>query len=397
MIKAIKTESDYEAALAAIDALMDLDPDPGTTEADELEVLTVLVRDYEHSKCEHALPDPVDAIQFRMEQQNLTQRDLMPYIGTRSKVSEVLSRKRSLTLPMIRALHTHLGIPARVLLQEQPEGHLSSEAIEWDRFPVRAIVNRNWVRVNYANLHEHAREIVQALFDPLTPQGGLAALYRTGEHVRSARPMDQYALLAWTARIIALAQKDPPHVQYAPGTVTLEFMRELAQLSPKEEGPLLARDFLKAHGISLVTERHLPRTYLDGAAVLSEKKIPIVGLTLRHDRLDNFWFSLMHELAHSALHFENMAQGFYDDLELEETDDPLEAAADALAGEALIPEEEWEKGPAKRLRAPEAAEYLANRLGIHVAIVAGRMRHHFGSYRILTHLVGHGKVRKLLE
>ena len=84
MIKAIKTKSDYEAALVAIDELLDMDPDPGTAKADDLEVLSVLVQEYERNKYEKSLPDPVEAIQFRMEQQELTQRDLVPYIGSRS-------------------------------------------------------------------------------------------------------------------------------------------------------------------------------------------------------------------------------------------------------------------------------------------------------------------------
>ncbi|MBN1458441.1 MAG: ImmA/IrrE family metallo-endopeptidase [Armatimonadetes bacterium] len=397
MISVIKTESDYEAALSAIDELLDADPDPGTPDADRLEVLSVLVQEYERKKHGRSLPDPVDAIQFRMEQQGLTQRDLVPYIGSRSKVSEVLSRKRPLTLSMIRALHAHLGIPAEVLLQDQGEGDLPSDSIEWDRFPVREIVRRNWVRTACAHLQDHAEDVVRALFDQLSPELDLAVLYRTGRHVRSARSMDQYALAAWTARIMVLAQQDPPGTEYAPGTVTPQFMRELAQLSPRERGPLLARDFLKHHGISLVTELHLPRTYLDGAAVLLGGGMPIVGLTLRHDRLDNFWFSLMHELAHIALHFGNVGQGFYDDLDLKDARDPCEIEADRFAGEALIPKPEWDNSPAKILPSPEAAEHLAGRLGIHTAIVAGRIRRERNSYKILTQLVGHGKVRELFE
>jgi len=118
-IKVIKSKSEYETALAAIEDLIDRDPDVGTLEADQLELLTLLVQDYESKTFQRALPDPVDAIQFRMEQENLTQRDLVPYIGSRSKVSEVLSRKRPLTLSMIRALHSNLGIPAKVLLEER--------------------------------------------------------------------------------------------------------------------------------------------------------------------------------------------------------------------------------------------------------------------------------------
>ena len=110
--KVIKTQEAYEAALAEIETLIDLNPQAGTPEAEQLELGSLLVEQYESEKFPIGLPDPVEAIEFRMEQQGLTPRDLIPYIGSRSKVSEILSRKRSLTLTMIRALHEGLGIPA---------------------------------------------------------------------------------------------------------------------------------------------------------------------------------------------------------------------------------------------------------------------------------------------
>src|SRR6056297_1563828 len=112
----IKTETDYEQALSRIEELMDADA--GTPEADELELLATLVEMYEDAHYPIDMPDPVDAIRFRMEQAGLKQQDLVPYMGSRSKVSEVLNRKRPLTLSMMRGLHRGLGIPAEVLLQE---------------------------------------------------------------------------------------------------------------------------------------------------------------------------------------------------------------------------------------------------------------------------------------
>src|SRR5437763_6688795 len=119
IMKGIKDQESYELALAEISNLMDSDPQPGTPDADRLELLILLVQDYETKNFPIEIPDPIEAIRFRMEQQNLSQRDLVPYIGSRSKVSEVLSGKRPLSLSMIRALHTKLGIPAKVILQEQ--------------------------------------------------------------------------------------------------------------------------------------------------------------------------------------------------------------------------------------------------------------------------------------
>lgn len=119
--KLIKTEADYEAALARIEEVFAAHP--GTPEGDELELLTLLVERYEEQEFPVALPDPVTAIRFRMEQEGLKQKDLAPFIGSQSKVSEVLSGQRSLSLAMIRNLICGLGIPAEVLLQK-PGGPL---------------------------------------------------------------------------------------------------------------------------------------------------------------------------------------------------------------------------------------------------------------------------------
>ena len=114
--RSIRTEEEYEAALARIDEIFDAEM--GTAEGEELDELADLVESYEDKHYPIGLPDPISAIEFRMDQAGLTQRDLIPYIGSRSKVSEVLSGKRDLTMSMARALHEHLGIPADVLLQK---------------------------------------------------------------------------------------------------------------------------------------------------------------------------------------------------------------------------------------------------------------------------------------
>ena len=114
--KVIKTESEYAAALARIEKLMDAKP--GTPQGDELELLSLLLHDYEEKVFPIARPDPVAAIRFRMEQQGLGPKDLVPFLGSRSRVSEVLSGRRRLSLKMIRALVGGLRIPAEVLLGE---------------------------------------------------------------------------------------------------------------------------------------------------------------------------------------------------------------------------------------------------------------------------------------
>lgn len=115
-IRPIKTKRDYEKGLRRIEALMSAQP--GTDEGDELEVLATLVEAYEQKHFPVSAADPVEAILFRMEQQGLERKDLEPFIGSRHRVSEVLNRKRNLSLDMIRKLHSGLGIPLEVLVGE---------------------------------------------------------------------------------------------------------------------------------------------------------------------------------------------------------------------------------------------------------------------------------------
>ncbi len=115
-IKPIRTDADYDEALAEIGGL--LDAPEGSPDADRLEVLSTLAESYEESHHPIEPPDPVEAIKFCMEHMGLTRKDLEPLIGGRGRVSEVLNRKRRLSLSMIRNLHAGLGIPAEVLIRE---------------------------------------------------------------------------------------------------------------------------------------------------------------------------------------------------------------------------------------------------------------------------------------
>ncbi len=393
--KVIKTDADYSAALATIERLMDQDPEPGTAEANNLELFALLVQDYESKRFPTSIPDPLTAIRFRMEQQNLSPRDLVPYIGSRSKVSEVLSGKRPLTLTMIRAIHSGLGVPAKVLLRDRGSDFTEEDNnIQWDRFPIRELVKRGWIAAKATDVGDRAQELMQRFFAPIGIPNLVAARYLKREHIRSARTMDRYALATWSARILIRAS-ERPSPEFKPGTVNLEFMREVARLSWSAMGPLLAREFLEAHGIELIIEPHLPRTFLDGAAMMSDAGRPVIGLTLRHDRLDNFWFVLLHELGHVSKHLAGGIESFFDDLDTSSLNDRKEREADQLAGEALIPASEWAKSPAKSLPSPEAAEHLAKELNIHPAIVAGRIRYERRNFRILHQVVGLGEVRRL--
>ncbi len=115
-IKPIKTDEDYQTALAEIDCLFDASPN--TPEADRLEVLMILVQAYEREHFDTSLPDPIEAIEYYVESRGLSRLDLEPCIGSRARVSEILNRRRPLTLRMIRNLEAGLGIPAEILIQQ---------------------------------------------------------------------------------------------------------------------------------------------------------------------------------------------------------------------------------------------------------------------------------------
>jgi HTH-type transcriptional regulator/antitoxin HigA len=116
-IRPIKTDTDYRQALTEIESLMSAESN--TPEGDRLDVLTTLIEAYERAHFPMDLPDAIDAIKFRMEQQGLTIADLEPMIGRKNRVHEILTGKRRLTLRMIEGLHTQLGIPAESLLKQR--------------------------------------------------------------------------------------------------------------------------------------------------------------------------------------------------------------------------------------------------------------------------------------
>jgi HTH-type transcriptional regulator/antitoxin HigA len=401
-ITPIRTEADHKAALARIDALMDAVA--GTSEADELSVLADLVEAYEAKHFPIELPTPVEAIRFRMEQAGLEPRDLEPYIGSRGKVSEVLSGKQPLTLAMIRALHTHLGIPAEVLVADASRGgnKASTSALDWGRFPINEMAKRGWIR-SVASTKAKAEELIGEL---IASAGGMKAvpmpLCRRNDAMRQNAKTDTYALLAWCLKALAASRDQKLTGTYKTGSITLEVLTELSKLSAHDDGPKRARDALSDLGVHLVSVSHLPKTYLDGAALRGiEGGAPVVALTLRYDRIDNFWFSLLHELAHVGQHFNGAVEAFVDDFSLRDApsrkEDPKENEADEWAEEALISRDQWATSGLTARPSYSGIIAFSQRVGVHPAIVAGRVRHQTRNFRAFAPLLGTGEVRKQLE
>lgn len=393
----IKTDKGYENALSRIDGLMDAKH--GTSAMDELELLTALVEMYEDKNYPISPPDPIEAIKFRMDQLGLTQKDMVPYIGTKSKVSEVLNGKRPLTLAMMRSLNKNLGISADVLLKE-PGGSFPEEMqdIEWHKFPLVEMAKRCWIPKK-KDLKENAEELMRNF---ISQAGGLEtvsiALFRQGKGARYNSKMDPYALTAWCIRILSLARKNPLQYKYVKGAIKKNTMREIARLSYFDNGPLLAKEYLEKQGIHLIIVPHLPKTYLDGAAMLMPDGTPVIGLTLRYDRIDNFWFCLLHEIAHIAKHLTASNQIIIDDLDLRGHDasfeDKVEKEADEMSLDGLIPKKVWQKNSIKGKVTAQHVYDLAAQLKIHPAIIAGRVRYERNNYKLLSRHIGSKQVRK---
>ncbi len=407
-VRPIRSDEDYEKALARIGQLLDEINAADEQIEDfkhpsmvELEVLSDLVELYESKTVPIGLPSAIAAIEFRMDQSGLTRRDLVPFIGSSAKVSEVLSGKRPITMSMARALHSHLGIPADVLLQE-PGASLPDDIpdIEWTRFPLNAMAKAGWI-LSVPNLRERAEELVSSLMERAGGRAFAAnPLYRKNDGRRINAKTDDYALRAWCWQVMAQARQHEPSVEYRAGVVTPQFLRQIASFSLLNNGPVQAREFLAGHGICLEYVKHLPKTHLDGAALRLPDGRPVIGLTLRYDRLDNFWFTLQHELAHVGLHLDrdDNEGGFVDDHSLRGMEKgSVEDDADRWAQNALIPPEVWRDGAILDDAGPLEVMQMAHEAQVHPAIVAGRIRYESGNYRLLSQFVGNGEVRRQFE
>lgn len=396
-VRVIKTQRDYDAAVARLSALMDKEIKSGSVEEGELELLALVIESYERAQVPPVVLDPIDAILFRMGQQGLSQKDLEPYIGSASKVSEVLARKRPLSLAMIRRLHKGLCIPANVLIGEGSEDiDLSSDPqVDYTKFPLQEMYARGLFpgfNGGAKNLKDYAEELVRSFLrrfgEPRSHALLRAPLYQSG-----ARMMDETALRVWQLCVLEKARNSRPSTKYKDSTITDGWLRDLAKLSSFEHGPRLAKEYLHNHGISLVVDPHFDKTYLDGAAMLDDCW-PIIALTLRHDRVDNFWFALLHECVHIRKHLKASHPFIADNLDDKTRSSKEEAEADAGAGEALIPEATWRKSAVRQTHAAEDAIKLALELRVHPAIVAGRVRKETGDWRLLSGLItSAGKVR----
>lgn len=237
-------------------------------------------------------------------------------------------------------------------------------------------------------INELARQVVEHV-----QMYGTPSLLRTGLNVENHS--EDWLLLTWKAQVTRRAKLviEQEKLRYRP--FEYSWLMDLVRLSKLEDGPIQARELLKQHGIVLVAERNIPGMKVDGAAFLVDQ-IPVIGVTLLRDSLDNFWFTLMHEVAHVVLHYRTgLASGFFDDVEAPRVDE-LEEEANKFAANMLIPEELWSRSPARIAKTEEPIERFAHQLGISPAIVFGRIRLERKNFTLFSDRIGQSKVRKQL-
>jgi HTH-type transcriptional regulator/antitoxin HigA len=222
-----------------------------------------------------------------------------------------------------------------------------------------------------------------------------AAMYR--RQIRQRDLVDELAASAWLCRVMDRAM-ERPSCHFDTNRISDTAITHLVRLSTDSSGPLRAIRYLAKLGVTVVLENGLPGMRTDGASFMAKGVGPVIAMTLRHDRIDSFWFTLLHEIGHVLLHLADRPnEVFVDSLEEDETDESeLEAEANAFAKDAFVPRDTWSRSNAFRFGTEPAVLELAGKCSIHPAIVAGRLRFEKRKYTALTHLLGAGEVRSVL-
>lgn len=379
-LKLIRTEADYQNALARIDELMAAKK--GTAEGDELDVLATLVEKYEEARFRIEAPTPIAAIQFRMEQQDISARELEPYLGPRGRVSEILSGKRPLTIDMIRNLNRHLGIPVESLIAEE------ADPMEGERKPPQNVLDtlKQWGVLG-------PREDYKALRLRAWPDGQRFALLRKTQTDRTNSKTDPASLQAWCASALVRSEQLRLRTKFDRDALTVDWARHLAKMSLAQDGPSRVADILADVGIGFVVQPHFSGTFVDGAAMRRSDEVPIVALSIRHDRIDNFWFTLFHELAHVAAHLKDDVIAICDDLDIRSSA-AIETEADDIAQRALIPEDLWVEAALGAYASTPQVLALAAKAEVNVAIVAGRWQRLNKNYKKFSSLIDRNGVKQ---
>ena len=248
---------------------------------------------------------------------------------------------------------------------------------------------------NQARLSEEEKRVALTHFFDRCPENGGRALHRkTTSSVSDER---KASLLAWQSQVLLRAQEIADKFpRFSP--IKSDVINGLAKLSSVEGGISKLIEILGSYGIIVIFEPHLPKTKIDGAALsLNNGKHAVIGMSVRYNRFDNFWFVILHELGHLVRHWDQVKSlGIIDEEVGTEAMELIEREADEFAENAILPKSVWKGSMVRFSKDPSQVIKFANRHAIHPALVAGRIRRERG-YREFPDLVGEGEVKEILK
>ena len=328
-----------------------------------------------------------------------TQRQLADVLGVKEQQVQRYERDRYATISLgrLNAVSESLGIRISGLLKAAaPDVEPLSdfeESLEPSLYPLSVMNSRGWLGENI-NLRQMSlsqkKGALAKFFAPIDFHEASVAMHK--KTIAAKNPQTQAALLAWQARVLWLASQRKGDSK--PFTkIDIEVLRQLVHLSRREDGPQAAVDLLLQHGVIVVFEQHLPKTKLDGAAMILDGRYAVIGISTRHDRIDNFWFVLLHELGHIMLHWGPLLrQGFIDE-EVEKSDNGLEIEANEFARNLIVPDEAWNSSFVRYSQSPQVLKEFAAKWSVHEALIAGRVRFERNDYKAFSDMVGSGQIR----
>jgi HTH-type transcriptional regulator / antitoxin HigA len=322
----------------------------------------------------------------------LTQSELAEKIGVKMQQIQRYESEMydTASVKTLLKIADHLNI--KLIGEAQIKKVEAPESLDLSNYPFKQMFQRKWFG-NFSGSYNDAVIDSKNLIEKFFETAEFANLQHslTKKSIRAGSTLNMFALNAWYAHVLTKSKSQKVGSKYNKGTINDSWLRKLAELSVETNSPSKAADYLRDSGIRFIVEPQLEGTFLDGAALLWENNEPIVAMTLRHDRLDNFWFVLFHELAHIHLHLSDSLTVIFDDLDVKI--DGIEHEADTFALNALIPDEVWRKSLVRFSPSQETITNQAKSLKVHPALVAGRIRKESGKYFLFSDLIGQGEVR----
>ncbi|MFL6844879.1 MAG: XRE family transcriptional regulator [Allosphingosinicella sp.] len=383
-----------DAQRAALDSQMEeLEEDVALYEALRSGLITTFEADGLHD-----LPDIL--IRARIARA-MSQRDLADFLGMKEQQVQRYEAERYRSASLERLVEIADALNVKITERGELVGNGAFEDLDLgaaSAFPIAEMFKRGWFEDFEGSLsaaRKEASSLVQAFLKNACASWTPTALHR--KSMRANGQVHEPAIAAWEARVLTLADRHRPAEQFVPAKATESWVEQLVYLSAEPDGPKRVGGHLRKVGIVLVIEPHLPGTLLDGAALRSAFGTAIIGMTLRHDRLDNFWFTLLHEVAHLKLHIDvDHYSAIFDDTE-SPAGSKTENEADQFAQEALLPSSRWHACVSRFTRTEKAVLADAKRFGISPSIIAGRIRREANDYTLLRALVGAGEPRRQLS